>query len=996
MKSKNFASIIATLIVLAIAVCISGCNGGGSQLISVTFPASTATVEVGATAQFTATVTNDSANRGVNWSLTCSVTSCGTVSPISTASGAPTTYTPPASQAGNLTVNLIATSATDATKSGSVTITIPGVTLNLSATTATVQPGATASFSVTLANDGANKGVTWSVSCSQSACGSVSPTTTASGSATTYTAPTTLPAGNLTVMLTATSATDSAVTASVKITVSGITVSVSPATATVQLNATAQFSAAVSGDPSKGGVTWSVSCSVAPCGSVSPTMTASGASTTYTPPSTPPTGNLTVTLTAASVTNSAATGTAAITVPGISIAISPSPSSVPSGGTQQFTATVSNDSSNGGVTWTLIYGYHGCNPFNHRCGPIQYQSCTVCGMLAPASTASGAPTSYTAPAHFVPPRPPFGFFVGVYLQATSVTNTTALSRASITILPISVSVSPTPVSVALNATLPLTATVANDGTNSGVTWSLTQNSVSCSPGCGTIAPASTASGSAATYTAPSAVPPLAALTVTATSVEDPTKSAAATVTITTSTGAACGVGSGSESLLKGQYAFLLRGSDKNGPVFVVGSFTADGTGKITAGEEDSNSSSVLLSDFLMDPAGSFYSVGSDHRGCLTLSLSGGPTTYFRFALGSINSSSIATAGHILEFDDTSGTGQRLAGTIRMQDATSFAASHLKGNYIIGLHGSDLHNSRLAIAGTFASDGVSALSSGTFDINDGGTISSNLVESSPGSFTCCSANGRGTLALQISTATLPAPNFALYMIGANDAFLANSGGGQFGGELIAIPSGAAFTQASLSGASILRETAQSSSGPVVDIATANADGKGALTVNDNENNAGTFKTSSTALNFIVASNSRVAFTGGSTPPVMHLYGPNQGFLVGTDPDVTFGILEPQAAGPFSNASFSGSYLFGTENPSVGTVTLESGVVTANGGGNATGTADQSGSTGLAQNQSLNFTYSFPANGAGNVGSGTTAILISGNKLVFISNTSANPTITVVEK
>jgi hypothetical protein len=50
----------------------------------------------------------------------------------------------------------------------------------------------------------------------------------------------------------------------------------------------------------------------------------------------------------------------------------------------------------------------------------------------------------------------------------------------------------------------------------------------------------------------------------------------------------------------------------------------------------------------------------------------------------------------------------------------------------------------------------------------------------------------------------------------------------------------------------------------------------------------------------------------------------------------------------------------------------------------------------QNQSLNLTYSFPANGVGNVGSNTTAILISGNKLVFINNTSANPTITVVEK
>jgi hypothetical protein len=909
MKSKNFASIIATLIALVVAVCNFGCGAASAPpppppLISVSVsPSTPQSVDSGQTVNFIASVVNDSSNKGVTWTVTCSTAPCGSVSPTATASGAATTYTAPSTVAANLNVTVTATSVADGTKSapGSVNVTAPTVSLSPS-TPQTVNPGKSLNVTATVVNDASNKGVTWTVSC----------------------------------------ATD-------------------------------------------------------PCGTVSPTATASGAATTYTAPTAPPAGNLSVTLTAASATDSAVLASAVITVPGIVISISPPSPSVESGGTQQFTATVSGDPSNGGVTWTLVYGYHSCNPLTRRCGPIQYQSCAVCGMLSPASTASGAPTSYTAPAHFVPPHPPVGFFVVVYLQATSVTNTTALSGASITILSISVSVSPTPLSVALNATQQLTATVANDGTNSGVAWSLTQNGVSCSPGCGTIAPASTASGSAATYTAPSAVPPLAVLTVTATSVEDPTKSAAATVTITTSTGAACGVSSGSESLLMGQYAFLLRGSDKNGPVFVVGSFTADGTGKITAGEEDSISSSVLLSDFPMDPAGSFYSVGSDHRGCLTLALSGGPTTYFRFALGSINSSSIATAGHILEFDDTNGTGQRLAGTIRMQDATSFAASHLKGNYVIGLHGSDLNNSRLAIAGTFASAGVSALSSGTFDINDGGTISGDVVEPSPGSFTCCSANGRGTLALQIGTATLPAPNFALYVIGASDAFLANSGGGgQFGGELIAIPSGTTFTQASLNGASILRETAQSSSGPVVDIATVSSDGKGAMTVNDNINHAGTFSSSSTALNFIVASNGRVALAGGSTPPVLYLYGPNQGFLVGTDANVSFGILEPQAAGPFSDASFSGAYMLGTENPSASTVTLESGVVTADGKGSAAGISDQSSSAGLAQNQGLNFTYTFAADGTGNVGSGTTAILISGNKLVFINNTSTNPTITVVEK
>lgn len=67
----------------------------------------------------------------------------------------------------------------------------------------------------------------------------------------------------------------------------------------------------------------------------------------------------------------------------------------------------------------------------------------------------------------------------------------------------------------------------------------------------------------------------------------------------------------------------------------------------------------------------------------------------------------------------------------------------------------------------------------------------------------------------------------------------------------------------------------------------------------------------------------------------------------------------------------------------------------GAGNVAGTFDQSNLAGLTQNQSLSLTYSVSANGAGTFGSGTTASLVSGNKLVFINNTST-PAITVVEK
>lgn len=50
-----------------------------------------------------------------------------------------------------------------------------------------------------------------------------------------------------------------------------VVVSVSPKSATVPANGTQSFAAMVSNDPSAAGVSWTVSCSTPPCGSVSPT-----------------------------------------------------------------------------------------------------------------------------------------------------------------------------------------------------------------------------------------------------------------------------------------------------------------------------------------------------------------------------------------------------------------------------------------------------------------------------------------------------------------------------------------------------------------------------------------------------------------------------------------------------------------------------------------------------------------------------------------------------
>jgi predicted dienelactone hydrolase len=83
----------------------------------------------------------------------------------------------------------------------------------------------------------------------------------------------------------------------------------------------------------------------------------------------------------------------------------------------------------------------------------------------------------------------------------------------------------------LNAVQKFTATIGYDIANKGVTWALTQNGTPCSPACGTVNPASTASGSPTTYSAPAVLPANRTVTLTAASATEPTSSVAASVTL---------------------------------------------------------------------------------------------------------------------------------------------------------------------------------------------------------------------------------------------------------------------------------------------------------------------------------------------------------------------------------------------------------------------------------------------------------------------------------
>jgi predicted dienelactone hydrolase len=299
-----------------------------------------------------------------------------------------------------------------------------------------------------------------------------------------------------------------------------ISVSLSASTITVQAGATTQISATVTNDSANKGVTWTVTCPTAPCGTVSPATTASGVATTYTAPINPP-ASLTVTITAKSVADATKTASASASVSAVAISVSivPSTATVQVGTMAQFSATVTGDTTNSGVTWTLTQGGATCSP--------------GCGSVSPANTASGVSViyaNYTAPAT-APANPT------LTITATSVADPTKSGSASVTVVlpPISVSISPTSILLGVNVTQEFTATVQNDPANKGVTWTLTQSGTACSPACGTISPANSASGTPTTYTAPSTVPANSVVTINAISVADASQVSSVKLTVTSGT-----------------------------------------------------------------------------------------------------------------------------------------------------------------------------------------------------------------------------------------------------------------------------------------------------------------------------------------------------------------------------------------------------------------------------------------------------------------------------
>ena len=223
----------------------------------------------------------------------------------------------------------------------------------------------------------------------------------------------------------------------------------------------------------------------------------------------------------------------------------------------------------------------------------------------------------------------------------------------------------------------------------------------------------------------------------------------------------------SPSGLSGQFGFVLSGFDPVNPIVIAGSFTANGSGQITAGDVDVNdngvhstASAAITGSYAFDslPAGT---IGLGALGTMVFTNAVGTVAQplkFAFALNSTG-----TFGTII---DISANSFVVAGTMQKQSALTLAS--LAGGYVVTFNGKSQSSPASAIGRlTLGSTGTVTAASFDRSISGVGTAGPNTT-ATIGAFSAPDGNGRGTFTINLADAlqTTPTQTFAYYGISAS--------------------------------------------------------------------------------------------------------------------------------------------------------------------------------------------------------------------------------------
>ena len=409
--------------------------------------------------------------------------------------------------------------------------------------------------------------------------------------------------------------------------------------------------------------------------------------------------------------------------------------------------------------------------------------------------------------------------------------------------------------------------------------------------------------------------------------------------------------------LTGNYAFLVSGLSNGKNFMAVGSFLAS-DGSITDGIMDTNEGGTLAFS-------GTSSLGGNGVGTITF-----PPLGRTFALSFVPSGGTPIQNaNLIEFDNT---GVQASGVLLQQTPSAFCPGCpgvlTLGSFAFGFQGSSGTGQRYGLAGYFSG------TSGRLDSDDGVTPQSDTAFTVSALGLPDPNSGRGTMAFSVGA---QAANYAYYVVNSQQVLVI---------EIDSAPSvsGSILKQSGTFGASSLTggvfETTALPSGTALSqlgILTASGTMGGTLSTSFNDNTGAT-KAGPGGTYMVDPMTGRTTLTGtglqASSDPVLYLVGPNQGFLVGNDTAVTFGFMKGQSP----PLTLSGTYAGGSLPPILLNSTCASlpmpcpysevDAASADGSGILTLTSNASTAKGTLQQGPLILGYSLPSpltNGRGTI-------------------------------
>jgi hypothetical protein len=473
---------------------------------------------------------------------------------------------------------------------------------------------------------------------------------------------------------------------------------------------------------------------------------------------------------------------------------------------------------------------------------------------------------------------------------------------------LTIGLTPASANVPVGLTAQFTATVTGS-TNKGVTWQINGTT----GGNSTLGTISTTG----LYTAPTTVPSPASMTITATAQADNKTSATAAVTVipavlVTVSPAAVTVPAG------GAQTFTAN---------VAGNQTNQVTWEVN-GIIGGNSATGTITTL----------------GVYTAPLSpppGGSVTITAVALNSQNTSGSARA------------------------TITFSNASLQGSYAFFISGSN-GTGPFAVAGSFQADGNGNLTSGVEDVNDSGTVTTNV--SLTGAYSV-GPDGRGTAQIVASSGT---SNLRFALVSNLHALVVRFDGNATGIGAIDAQDASAFSTAAIQGQYAFNFAGFDGLGNRMTFGGAfSADGGGGIASGAGDANDGGTVSANLALSgsYGVGSNGRGTATITSSLGSFHFsfYIVRSGILkfVGLDAaPLLSGDALSQPSGPLSVGTLSGNFVFTVQGASGAAPLAAGGVFSADGSGNLQNGIVDFNNNGVATlNQAFAGTYSLASSGRG---------------------------------